>query len=474
MTISSTQAATQQQSLSLIQSVTGLNVDVNSLVSQLVSAEGQPVYSQINNETTAINTKLSGLGTLNSALSSFQSSLKSLETGSVFQTDTATSSNTSILTVTPGSGAVATSHSVEVDQLATAQSSITSAEFANSTAVVGTGTLAFTNPTTGSSLFNVTIDSSNNTLAGLVNAINNAAGNNSVTASIINVDSSTGSGLVSKLVLTAHNTGTANEFALAESDGGTGLSQITGLTPQTLAKDAIIKVDGQTATVSSNTVSDVLQGVTLNLQSAATSTTVNVGVSLNTSAISSAVSNFVNAYNNLNSTTQSLGAFGGIGGTNGPLIGDALLEFATSQIRQQSTAVVSSASGSYDSLAMIGVTVDQDGVMSLDSTRLNAALSANLQSVSNVFSSSKGVAVQLNDTLTNLLQSGGSLSSQTTSLNQQLTALQTQTTNEQKLMDSYQASLQAQFTAMETIVGQYNDSGTFLTNWIKSSSKSGG
>jgi len=76
--------------------------------------------------------------------------------------------------------------------------------------------------------------------------------------------------------------------------------------------------------------------------------------------------------------------------------------------------------------------------------------------------------------LTNLLQTGGSLNSQTTSLNSQLSALQTQKTNEQQVLDTYQASLQAQFSAMETIVGQYNDSGTFLSNWVKSSSSSGG
>jgi flagellar hook-associated protein 2 len=190
-------------------------------------------------------------------------------------------------------------------------------------------------------------------------------------------------------------------------------------------------------------------------------------VSLNTSSISGVVSNFVSAYNNLQNTTQSLGAFGGSGGTNGPLIGDATLEYATTQVRELSTAVVSSASGNYNSLAMIGITVNQDGVMSLDSTQLTAALTANIQSVSNVFSSTDGVAVQLNNTLTNLLQAGGPISSQTTSLNSQLSSLQKQATNENVLMDSYQAQLQQQFSNMDSIVGQYNDSATFLSNWIK-------
>jgi flagellar hook-associated protein 2 len=475
--ISSTAANTSAQSLSLIQSATGLKVDVNSLVSALVSAEGQPIFDQINNASNDINTHLSGLGTLNSALSAFKSSLTNLQTGSVFETDTATSSDQSILTVTPGSGAVSAQHAISVKSLATAQNSISKSEFANASAVVGTGTLNFSMGASGGSSpsFTVTIDSGNNTLAGIANAINNASGNNYVSASIINVDSGTpGQGTISKLVLTSKATGTVNQFSVSETDGGSGLAQLTNLDKQTTASDAVISVDGQTATRSSNTISDVLPGVTLNLQSAAPGTTVNVGVNVDTNAITTALNKFVSAYNTLQSTTQSLGAYGGIGGTNGPLIGDPLLELAGNQIRQQTTAIVSSASGAYNSLAMIGITVDKNGVMSLDSKKLSSALQANLHSVSDVFSSTNGVATRLSKTLTDLTQTGGGISSATTSLNQQLSDLQKQYTNEQARLSSYQKSLQQQFTAMEAIVGQYNNSSTFLSNWVKSKSSSGG
>ena len=87
-------------------------------------------------------------------------------------------------------------------------------------------------------------------------------------------------------------------------------------------------MDGQTATNSSNTLSNVLPGLTLNLQSASVGTTVQVGVSLNTSSIASSLNNFVSAYKPLNSTIQSLQAYGGVGGTNGALFGDPGLQFA--------------------------------------------------------------------------------------------------------------------------------------------------
>ena len=275
----------------------------------------------------------------------------------------------------------------------------------------------------------------------------------------------------SELLLTSNGT-----FSVTGSSS-TSLSQFSSTnltTTSTAATDSVIYVDGQKATNSSNTLSNVLPGLTMNLQSASPGTTVNVGVSLNTSAITSTVSNFVNAYNSLHQTTQSLGAFGGVGGTNGALIGDPTLEIANNQIRQMSTAVVSSASGAYNSLATIGVSVDQDGVMSLDSVTLNAALTANIQSVSNVFSSTNGIAVQLNKLLSQLTGSGGTIGTEESNFNSQLTALQTQTTDENKRLDAYKASLQAQFTAMETIVGQYHDTSSFLTSWVKSNSSSGG
>lgn len=469
MSTSTTSTATSP----LIQSSTGLGsgLNINSIVTQLVAAEGQPTYNRINKQESAINTRLSGLGTLKSALSTFQTAVNALKTGTIFQTNSATSSNSAILTVTPGTGSVAASHAIEVTHLAASQSSITTAEFANTAATVGTGTLTFTSA--GSS-FSLTVDSSNNSLVGLRDAINSASGNTSVSASIVNVDNAAGTGTISKLVLTAKNSGTANAFTVSGTDNdgnntdNSGLSQIfsANLANQTTAADAVIKVDGQTATRSSNTISNVLQGVTLNLQSAVPGTTVNVGVSLNTGAISTAVNNFVNAYNTLHSTTASLGAYGGVGGANGQLFADPTLEYVTNQMRTLSTGVVSSATGGYNSLAMIGVSVDKTGVMSLDSTQLNKALSANVQSVSNVFSSSDGVATRLGASLSNMLLSSGSISSQTTSLNNQLAALEKQRAAEQRYLDSYQASLQKQYAAMDALVGKYNSTSSYLTSWI--------
>ncbi|MCK9396886.1 MAG: flagellar filament capping protein FliD [Methylobacter sp.] len=452
----------------------GSGIDINGIVSQLITAEGQPQFDAITRRQTAAQTQLSGLGTLKSALSSFQTAVQKLTNGNLFTATQAVSANTAIFTTTTSVGAVPGTHTVEVDQLAKSQQSITATEYANSGSVASAngGTLNFTYPAgSAKTAFSVAIGA-NSTLANVRDAINAAAGNNGVTASIINVNSTVTPGTtISKLVLNSKDTGTANGFSVGVTSAdaaGTGLNVLNTATPANYttvaAADAMIKVDGLAATRSTNTISDVLPGVTLNLQSAAVGTVVNLGVSLDTTAISKTISDFVTAYNSLNSTTHSLGQYAGTsGGTNGALLGDATLRNISTKLRQDTSNPVTSATGNYNSLAMIGVSIDKTGVMSLDTTKLTAALTANLSAVSNVFTSSNGVATRLNADLTLYLQSGGALDSQQTSLSSQLTSFTAQRADVQSRMDSLQASMLKQFTAMDAAVGQMKSTATYLT-----------
>jgi len=465
--------------MAAITSSTGLGsgIDINSLVSQLVKAEGQPAFNAIQRQEDKVNTRLSGLGTLKSALSTFQTAVSKLKDGNLFKTHTVTSSNESILKVTAGAGSVAGTHTVEVTQLAKAKNSIATTEYANSSSVVTAtgGALNFTYAAGSTkTAFSVSIGA-NASLADVASAINGASGNNGVKASIVNVDSTVTPGTtVSRLVLTSTDTGGANSFNLAVTGGDAGLNALDTATPANYttvaAADAKINIDGLAATRSSNSISDVLPGVTFNLQTAAVGTTVNINISLDNTAISKTVSDFVTAYNNLHTATVALGKYGGStdgsGSGNGALLGDATLRYVTTQVRQDSVNVVSSATGNYNSLAMIGVTIDRNGVMALDSAKLNVALTGNLQSVSDVFSSTNGVATRLDTRLTGLLQSGGPLDTQQTSLNKQLTSLERRRADVQTRLDSLQKSLQKQFIAMDTLVGQFKSTGDYLTNWM--------
>lgn len=447
----------------------GSGMDINGIVNQLVAAEGKPQFDAITRQETTAKTQVSGLGALKSALSTFQTAVQKLKDGGLFKTYQATSSNDSIVKVTAAAGSVAGNHSIQVTQLAKAQNSISTTEFADSAAVVGTGILTFSVGT--KTPFAITVNSSNNTLAGIRDAVNSASGNNGVTASIINVNNSTNTGTVSKLVLTAKDTGSANAFTVAVV-GDAGLSKLDSSAPAnytgTAAVNAELLVDGQAATRSTNKISDVLQGVTLDLQAQAPGTNVNIGVKLDNAAIKQTITDFVTAYNALESTTDNLGKFAGTaaGGTNGALIGDSTLRNIKNELRQQTSAPVTSVTSAFDTLKTIGIDIDRYGVMTLDATKLDKALSTNISSVSDVFSSANGVATRLNSKLMQYLQTGGPLDTRQVSLNKQLKTLTDKRDNVQQRLDRVQQVMMKQFIAMDVAVGKFQSTGSFLTQKI--------
>ncbi len=449
----------------------GSGIDINGIVNQLVTAEGQPAFNAISRRETAVNTKLSALGRLQGALSDFKTATGKLNEVGTFNKQQAVSANETVLTATAGLGAATGSYSLEVQQLAQAQK-LTSIGYTDSSAIVGSGTLTLS--VAGTS-FSVTLDGTNNTLGGVRDAINQASDNSGVNASIINVDDGLG-GTISKLVLTAKNTGTANSITVTATEDPSvpGLSNlgydpangVTNLTQQNAAQDAKILVDGQMATRSTNSITDVIQGVTLDLKTAATGTVFNVDVTLDETSITDVANGFVSAFNGLMTIVKDLGKFDPASNTAGALLGDSTLRQVQSQIRQAVSDTVSSASSSFNSLNLIGISIDRSGVMSLDSAKFSGVLKGNLNAVSDVFSSSDGVAARLSTRLDQFLQSGGAFDLQTTSLNKQLSKFSDERDTVQLRLDNLQKQLMKQFIAMDVAVGQFQSTGAFLSQQL--------
>jgi flagellar hook-associated protein 2 len=179
----------------------GSGLDIQSLVSQLVSAEGAPTTTRLSRHATVVGTQLSALGTLKGALSAFQSVVAPLKDTKLFQALTATAAEGAGFTAAADKTAASGSYGIEVTQLAAAEQLI-SKDFAGGAATVldvGSLTLA-----RGANTMTLTLTSTNNTLGGIRDAINSASNNPGVQAALIN----TGTG--SRLVLTAtgqHGTG---------------------------------------------------------------------------------------------------------------------------------------------------------------------------------------------------------------------------------------------------------------------------
>lgn len=449
----------------------GSVIDVSQLVSELVSATQSPQESIISNQTQSVTAQISAVGTLQSALSTFQSSLSALDTPEAFGTESATSTNTAAFTATAGSDAVLGAYSVSVTQLAQAQQLVSSAFAAGSSAPTGTGTLQLS---LGGTSFSVTVNSSNDTVAGIAAAINSATGNPGIEASVVTGTDG------AHLVLTSSLTGASNTIQVSETDGGTALSDLTygtgntgnytepaGGTPQ----DAEFSIAGVAYTSASNTVTDALSGVTLNLTGTTTTTTsgtttdtpATLTVATNTPNIVTNIQAFVSAYNTMQSSLASLGSYDSTTGQAGAMMGNPLLLGIQNELNSALYSIVDTGSSTYNSLASIGITTNSDGSLSLNQTALSTALSSDYSAVSQLFSGTTGVATSLNSQITSDLGAGGPISTTSQTLVQQENSLTEQSDQLQQQMNALSASLTQQYSSLNTLLSSLQTTSSYLT-----------
>lgn len=351
----------------------GSGLDVKSIVSQLMTVEQQPL-TRLSQKEASYQTKLTAYGSLKGALGSFQSAMQSLSSASSFQTLTASSGNSTVLAASAGITAKAGTYSVDVSHLAHSQvlaaDGITSTQNSSST-----GTLSI--QVGSGSLQTITIDSSNNTLSGIAEAINAAGAG--VTATIIN----DGSATPYKLVLSANATGAANTINVTNNLSAGELSTaVDSLAQVRAADDAALTVNGVTVSSASNNVSSVISGVSLNLLTTGSST---VTVTADTTSAQSAVTNFVKAYNDLNGMLNTLAGYNAKTKTGGPLMGDSTARSLQTQIRAVLSQNLAGIGGSLTTLSQVGVSFQKDGTLGLDTAKLASAASSNFSDLPALF-----------------------------------------------------------------------------------------
>lgn len=382
----------------------GSGLDIKSLVTGLVSAEGTPATTRLAKQEAKLTTQISSYGNLKSAMSDFQNALSGLSLSSNFQKMSATSSDTATLSVSAFSNADNGSYQIQVNQLAQAQA-LASKSYASATTVVGTGTLTINFGTTdytpasgvNPAVYNsfsqntdkapltLTIDSSNNTLVGVRDAINNAKGG--VAASIIN----DGSG--SRLVLSPTDAGAKNSLQISVAEtGAAGLSDLafdsstSKMTQNLAAQDALVSINGLAVTSSSNTISDALKGVTLNLQQQTQlGKTITVNVASDNTAISTTLETVVDKYNAFIATVNTLGSYDAKTKNAGTLLGDSVLQSSINQIRSALTNSIEGLTSSPRTLSDVGVSMQKDGTLKFDSTKFNNTITANKEGVTALF-----------------------------------------------------------------------------------------
>ncbi|MBT6277896.1 MAG: flagellar filament capping protein FliD [Chromatiales bacterium] len=382
----------------------GSGLDINSLVTQLVAAQGQPAARRLDVREAGFQARISAYGALKSSLSDFRASLSGVRSAASFAGRTASSTDTSAFTASAGTTAANGTYSVEVTQLAQSHK-LASKAFAATGDVVGEGQLTIRLGTFSGATFTadparaitaITIDSSNNTVAGIRDAVNAAGAD--VQASIVN------DGTGQRLVFSSISTGAASSLEITVSGdtdtddlNDAGLSQLAydptatppngkNLTQTAAALDSTFKLDGLAVTQDSNTVTGVIEGVTLNLAAQSASGAGTLTVSRDRNSATAAVENFVDAFNELVVTFQSLGGYDAGTRSGGVLQGDAMLRAIEANVRRITSDVADGLSGStLRSLTDIGIRTAEGGTLTLDSTALSSALDASPDALLGLF-----------------------------------------------------------------------------------------
>jgi flagellar hook-associated protein 2 len=436
----------------------GSVIDVNSLVTQIVSAERKPLDAQVTRKESKATVQISALANLKAGLASFQKALTPLKSTAAFSPKTARSGNEDVFSASATSSAATGTYDIEVVALAKNNQLASAAFSAGDTAVVGTGTLTISQAGVP---FNVTIDSSNNTLAGIRDAINNSADNTGVQATIVRETNG------SRLVLTSSKTGAANAIQVTTvGDAGLDALASANMTVLQPAQDAHIKISTFDHYSTTNSVEDAIDGVTLDLSADSAGDTVSLTVSNDSSTLMGNINSFVKAYNQLATQMGQLRSYSPDTQAAGPLLGDAMLRGIEEQLRQDLGSQVTGSGDVYNSLASIGITKLANGQLELDSTKFQKALDADNNAVAQIFGGDNGIAKKVYDRIDAMLDTGAPLDVRNASLQKQIKDISAEKTKINDRMTLVQERYIKQFTALDTLLSSLQTQSEALTQQL--------
>lgn len=442
----------------------GSGLDIKSLVDQLVSAERAPVATRLATQEARATAQLTAIGRLKGALSAFQSAAAGLADIGQFQKRVATVSDDERVAASASAEAEPASYDVEVISLATAHRLVSGA-FASAGSVVGEGQLTITS---GSAAMQIEITAANSTLEGIRDAINDSANNPGVRASIV-----TGAD-GAHLILSATATGAANAISIDAVTPGSplevlefGAGTTNSLTELKPAADASARIDGLLVTSASNNIEDAIEGVSIDLLEAEPGTVLRLEIAYDEDSAKAAVSRFVDAYNAVAKTIAELTAYNAETGAAGALLGDAATRGIKNSLREALSRAVGTASDPFRTLAEIGITTSTNGSLSLDSTKLDNAISADFDAVGRLFADTdEGIAGRLESIVENFLASNGSIGVREATLKTRLDDISDRRTELDARMEQVRNRYQNQFNALDRLVGQLNQTSSFLTQQL--------
>jgi flagellar hook-associated protein 2 len=243
-----------------------------------------------------------------------------------------------------------------------------------------------------------------------------------------------------------------------------GYADGTGnMTETVAAQDAELTINGIAITSQSNTVEEALQGVTLTLSDTGSSQTLTI--TRDTDSIESAITAFVDAYNDFVTTVDELTAYDADAGTSGELLGDSTTRRISTELASDIYTQIGSGTFSY--LSQLGIALESDGTLSIDEDTLASALEDNIDAVSEFFigsDGSSGFITRMTEDLDNYLdEDTGLIPAKTDSLDNKLDQLEERYDEKQALIDSEMERWREQFTELDTLISTLNSTADYLT-----------
>lgn len=426
--------------------ITGImsGLDTESLINQLMAIERRPI-NLLNSKKVALEAQKTAWQEINTKLADLQSKLADLKLISTYTGKVATSSDESVVTATADSTATPAVYSITVTQLAQAHS-VASDQFASASDALGfSGTFTVEG-------VEVTVETSDS-LSSIRDKINNA--NAGVTASVID----------NRLVITSNSTGAGSTIDFVD-DATTGVLKSLGILDASdaiknqlaAAQDALFTVNNLDVTRSTNTISDVISGVTLTLKDES-ATAVTLEVRNDTQTAVDKIKAFVDSYNNLMNDIATKLAYDSDTKVAGVLQGDRALSQLQNDLRRKVSEIIDTADPELNALNLIGITTSgQEATLTVNETKLTEVLTDNPDKVALLFGASSGnrndgVATRMDATVTLWTKSGtGFLTAKTDSLTDRIKDIEEQVERMESRLSIREANLWRQFIALEEVL----------------------
>lgn len=483
----------------------GSGLPIDTIIKAMVDAEKAPKTNQLNKLESKTQSQFSAIGSLRSAVTTFQGALANLNKPSLFQSRTASLSSSGFMTAAAAATAPAGKYSLQVQQLAVG-SKVALRSFVEPVATEGGpavtprkfsgGTLSLFagDPAVASTRrLELQITPANNTQAGIRDAINAQGASLGFSASLVTDASGT------RLVVSSSNMGDGKDVQVQVSDpavvgvGEVDLAELAFspartdpldpdsafLAPDssaaggaagviTQARSARLSVDGLQVVRDSNSIDKVIEGVTLNLTKADPAQTVDLTVGPDKSAVRANLQQFVTAYNAMTTAMGGLTAVvplgEGVAPSTGALVGDSSARGLQAGIRAEIARFQTG--GGIAALAQLGITTQKDGTLSLDTTKLDAALNQNFDGAAAYLVGEKGLMKRLDGVIAGYTKTGGIFDQRQAGLRTTLNSIDGERKNLDARIAKMQERLVAQYTAMDMLVSSLNKTSSWLDSQL--------